>query len=128
MKRFFIFATMLMALTVSAGELMDVPPPTTPSPETIILVPQDMFDIDRSLAICEYACDADKGMVHITCYSTGRNTELYLISQTGAVVDLVMIDSDITQYTFLTLPDVSGSYRIVLNSEKYYGEDTFTIE
>lgn len=128
MKRFFIFATMLMAWTVSADNLPDDPPPTTPSPDTIILIPQDMFDIDRTIALCEYTYDVTAGAVYVICYGTGRNTELYLISQTGAVVDFVVIDSDITQDTSLSLPDVSGTYKIVLYSEKYYGEDTFTIE
>jgi hypothetical protein len=55
MKRFFIFAAMLLTLTVYAGTSDEDPPLITPAVEQIILVPQDMYDIDRTIASCRYS-------------------------------------------------------------------------
>ncbi|MBQ8809798.1 MAG: hypothetical protein IJZ69_05640 [Bacteroidales bacterium] len=127
MKRFFIFAAMLAALTLRAADTQDDPPVVLPSPESIILIPQDMFDIDRSLALCEYTCDIVNGAVYVTCHGTGSQTELYLLDNTGRVIDMTTVDSEITQDATLYSSLTPGTYRIVLDSEKYHGEDTFTI-
>lgn len=127
MKRFFIFAAMLAALTLRAADTQDDPPVVLPSPESIILIPQDMFDIDRSLVLCEYTYDIVNGAVYVTCHGTGSQTELYLLDNTGRVIDMTTIDSEIAQDATLYSSLTPGTYRIVLDSEKYHGEDTFTI-
>ncbi len=127
MKRFFIFAAMLAALTLRAADTQDDPPVVLPSPESIILIPQDMFDIDRSLALCEYTYDIVNGAVYVTCHGTGCQTELYLLDNTGRVIDMTTVDSEITQDATLYSSLTPGTYRIVLDSEKYHGEDKFTI-
>ena len=127
MKRFFIFAAMLVTSMADAVNLMDDPPLITPSPDRIVLVPQDMFDIDRTIALCEYILYKESGTVYISCYGTGRFTELYLTDQNGILLDSIEINSEITQEAILNAPLSSGTYRIILNSEKYHGEDTFTI-
>ncbi|MBO5107881.1 MAG: hypothetical protein J6B97_05545 [Bacteroidales bacterium] len=127
MKRFLIFAAMLVTSMADAVNLMDDPPLITPSPDRIVLVPQDMFDIDRTIALCEYILYKESGTVYISCYGTGRFTELYLTDQNGILLDSIEINSEITQEATLNAPLSSGTYRIILNSEKYHGEDTFTI-
>lgn len=127
MKRFLIFAAMLVTSMADAVNLMDDPPLITPSPDRIVLVPQDMFDIDRTIALCEYILYKESGTVYISCYGTGRFTELYLTDQNGILLDSIEINSEITQEAILNAPLSSGTYRITLNSEKYHGEDTFTI-
>lgn len=127
MKRFFIFAAMLLSMTVNAGNLQDDPPLITPSPEQIVLIPQDMFDIDRSIAICEYTYNILAGKVYINCIGTGNRTELYLTDQNGTLLDMTEINSATTQNAMLEADLSAGTYRIVLNSEKYYGEAYFTI-
>lgn len=127
MKRFFIFAAMLLSMTVNAGNLQDDPPLITPSPEQIVLIPQDMFDIDRSIAICEYTYSILGGKVYINCIGTGNRTELYLTDQNGTLLDMTEINSATTQDAMLEADLSAGTYRIVLNSEKYYGEAYFTI-
>ena len=62
MKRFFIFAAMLLTMTAYAGTLNEDPPLIFPGdPEEVILVPQDLYDIDRSVALCEYVCYTTSG-------------------------------------------------------------------
>lgn len=127
MKRFFIFAAMLLTMTVNAGNLQDDPPLVLPSPESIVLTPQDMFDIDRSVAICRYTYDITTGTVYIICHGTGCNTGLYLVDQTGCVIDTTTINSEMTQNAVLYSSFTPGIYRIIIDSEKYHGESTFTI-
>lgn len=127
MKRFLIFAAMLATSMAGAVNLMDDPPLITPSPDRIVLVPQDMFDIDRTIASCEYILYKESGTVYISCHGTGRYTELYLTDQNGILLDSIEINSEITQEAILNAPLSSGTYRIILNSEKYHGEDSFTI-
>ena len=127
MKRFFIFAAMLLTMTVNAGNLQDDPPLITPSPEQIVLTPQDMFDIDRSIAICEYTYDISTGNIYVSCVGTGSHTVLYLTDQSGMVLDMTEIDSQIVQIAILNSNLSAGTYKIIINSEKYFGEDYFTI-
>lgn len=127
MKRFFIFAAMLAALTLRAADTQDDPPLILPDPETIILVPNDMFDIDRSIPTCEYTYDISKGIVYVSCHGTGQNTLLFLEDQTGMVLDMVETDAFISPNVTLHAPLSAGTYRIVLHSEKYSGEDYFII-
>ena len=50
MKHLFLFAALFFTLNVNADDLQDDPPIVKPEAEQIILVPQDMHDIDRSIA------------------------------------------------------------------------------
>lgn len=118
---------MLLTMTVNAGNLQDDPPIIMPSPESIILVPQDLYDIDRSIVLCEYTYDSAAGLVYVKCIGTGNHTELYLTDQYGRLLDMAEIDSRVTQSVILNADLPAGTYKIVLNSEKYYGEDYFTI-
>ena len=106
MKRLFIFATMLLGISMTAKGSIDIPPPVTPSPERIVLQPDDLFDKDRSMAICEFLCCPETGTIEVFCCGTGKATE----------------------NVSLNLPQQSGSYTLILDSEKYYGEGSFTIE
>lgn len=86
MKRFFIFAAMLAALTLNAADLQDDPPLVLPDQNTIILVPSNMFDIDRSISSCGYTYDVSAGEIHIECYGTGQQTVLFLEDNAGRML------------------------------------------
>ncbi len=129
MKRFFIFAAMLLTMTVNAVNLSDNPPFIFPGdPEKLVLVPQDFYDIDRSIVLCEYVCNYNIGMVSISCYGTGRSTTLSIVDEYGNIYDQTTIDTDFDNYAILNLPQGAGYYKITLNSELYYGESTIRIE
>lgn len=128
MKRFSIFAAMLLGIMTTAKGSIDIPPPVTPSPDRIVLQPDDLFDKDRSIAVCEFICCPQTGTIDIFCCNTGNDTRLFLIDSDGTVLDYVELDSDFTENVSLTLPQQSGSYILVLDSEKYYGEGSITIE
>ena len=128
MKRFFIFAAMLLGISMTAKGSIDIPPPVTPSPERIVLQPDDLFDKDRSLAICEFLCCPETGTIEVFCCGTGNSTELFLVDSWGRVVDYAELDSDLTENVTLDLPQQPGSYTLILDSEKYYGVGSFTIE
>ena len=124
MKRFFIFAALLLAHVSNATATHEDPPPVIPSTDRIVLVPQDMFDIDRSVPYCCYTYYPGTGVIHIHCEGTGKETGIYLMNN-GNIIDSTVIDSDIVNDTYLTLTEQSDSYIIVINSEKYYGEAVF---
>lgn len=121
MKRFLIFVAMLLTFTANAQTDELNPPPVKPSMDRIILVPQDMFDIDRSIAYCNYTFYPDTGIVEIHCEGTGRETGLY-ISRNGCIIDSIVIDSEIIQDVYLNTRGSTGSFMIILDSEKYHGE------
>ena len=58
MKRFFIFAALLLAHVSNATATHEDPPPVIPSTDRIVLVPQDMFDIDRTVIDSDIVNDA----------------------------------------------------------------------
>ena len=122
MKRFFIFAAMLLTMTAIAGNLNDDPPVIHPGTDHIILTPRDMMDKDRSIAMCQYHYDPSTCTIELTCLNTGRFTELYLLDHNGNELDCYSLDSDITSYAVLETPEDDGTYQIILISEKYYGE------
>lgn len=126
MKRFFIFAAFLLAQVSSATASHEDPPPVIPSTDRIILVPQDMFDIDRSVSYCCYTFYPATRVIQIHCEGTGRETGIYLINN-GNIIDSTVIDSEVTNDAYMTLTGTSGSYIIVINSEKYYGEAVLEI-
>lgn len=127
MKRFFIFAVMLLAQITSAMNSQDEPLPVLPSSDRIILVPQDMFDIDRTIPYCCYTYYPVSGQIEIHCEGTGNATWIYIM-RNGEPIDCTMIDSDLVQDAYLSIPQPSGTYHIILNSEKYYGEAMLRLE
>ena len=127
MKRFFIFAAMLLAMTSNAVNLSDNPPIVHPKVDHIILTPRDMMDKDRSMAICEYWYDSSANCFELLCYDTGHNTELYLLDQDGQLVDYYTLDSDIASNAILEVPSDDNTYKIILISEKYYGEASIDV-
>lgn len=126
MKRFFIFAAMLLTTTAYAGTLNEEPPLIKPSTEQIVLVPQDMYDIDRSIATCRYTILQD--VISISCIGTGSVTELYLVDSNGYILQYTSIDPDTTPVTTFDKPEIPGVYYLVLNSARYYGEGIIRIE
>lgn len=127
MKPFFIFATLLITLAANAGNLCDDPPVVHPSVDHIVLTPRNMMDKDRSIAVCGYWYDCDADCIEFSCHDTGNETVLYLLDQNGQQVDRFMLDDDMTSYAILHVPATAGTYRIVLISEKYYGEASIQI-
>ena len=129
MKRFFIFAAMLLTMTANAGNLSDDPPLIFPGePEKVILVPQDLFDIDRTIVRCEYICQHSIGLVNITCYGTGRRTILYIADEHGNIYDQTTINTDVCNHITLSLPEETGYCTLILDSELYHGESIIRIE
>jgi hypothetical protein len=126
MKRFFIFAAMLLTLSAYAGSLNEDPPLITPAVEQIVLVPKGMYDIDRSIAVCEYTIS--EGMITVSCFGIGCMTELYLIDSNGYIMQHASIDTDMTPVTTFYKPEAAGTYYLVVNSVRYYGEGSIIIE
>ena len=126
MKRFFIFAAMLLTLTANAVTLDEDPPLIKPEAEQIIMVPKGMYDIERSIAICEYTLSAES--ICISCYGTGSETQLYLTDSRGVTLDYAEIDPTITPVIRFDTPETPGIYYIMLDSRYYYGEGTIRIE
>lgn len=127
MKRFFIFAAMLLTLTAKAVNTDDNPPKVLPPVDHIILTPTDMMDKDRSIAACWFSYDCTTDMIELTCIGTGCCTDLYILDQYGNEVDHCSLNSDFTVNAVLDAADASGDCRIILISEKYYGEATVSI-
>lgn len=125
MKRFFIFAAMLLTLTVYAGTSDEDPPLITPAVEQIILVPQDMYDIDRTIASCRYSVSED--WISIFCFGTGSETNLYLVDDNGRILQCTCIDPANTPVITFDKPVTDGIYYIVLDSGRYYGEGRILI-
>jgi hypothetical protein len=129
MKRFFIFAAMLLNMTVYAGTITEDPHKILPGePEKIVLVPQDLYDIDRSIVLCEYICQYNYGVININCYGTGTRTVISVVDEYGNSYDQTMIDTNICNHATLDLPEEAGYYMIILNSELYHGESVIRIE
>ena len=127
MKRFFIFAAMLLTMTANAVELENDPPTIKPPADIIVLIPQDMYEIERTIALCEYTLCPQTGTICITCHGTGADTELYLLDSRGMIVDHAAIDPDITPSVTFDMPETAGTYYIVLMSGRYHGEGTIRI-
>ena len=128
MKRFFIFAAMLLGISMIAKGSIDIPPPVTPGPDRIVIQPDGLYDKDRSMVICEFLCCPETGTIDVFCCGTGNETRLFLIDSNGMIVDYAELDSDFTQNVSLVLPQQPGSYMLILDSERYYGEGSFIIE
>lgn len=128
MKRFFIFAAMLMTLTVNAVTLSEDPPIIKPAAEQIVLVPQGMYDIDRSIPSCEYTLYPHSNSICISCSGTGSPTELYLTDSNGSIMEYASINPDMTPVVTFEMPETPGIYYIILNSRFYYGEGSLRIE
>lgn len=126
MKRFFIFAAMLLTLTANAVTIAEDPPMIKPEAEQIILVAKGMYDIERSIAICEYTLSVEG--ISISCFGTGSDTQLYLTDSRGAILDFAEIDPDITPVITFDTPETPGIYYIMLDSRSYYGEGIVRIE
>lgn len=121
MKHLFIFAALLLSININANALQDDPPIVKPEAEQIVLVPQDMHDIDRSIPYCGYTYYRDIKMLSITCHGTGSPTMLKLFDTNGRIVNQTMIHPDIEQQTGFMIPD-NGTYVLVIESFRYYGE------
>lgn len=126
MKRFFIFAAMLLTLTANAVTLDEDPPMIKPEAEQIILVSKGMHEIERTIAFCGYTLSADD--ISISCFGTGSDTQLYLTDSRGVILDYAEIDPDITSVITFDTPENPGIYHIMLDSRLYYGECIIMIE
>ena len=127
MKRFFIFAAMLLTIGANAGNLNDDPPVVKPGSDHIVLTPRDMMDKDRSMSFCTFTYDTSNDILEFTCCNTGNYTEILLLDRDGNEIGYASIDSDLTSVAVIETPDAAGTYYIVLSSEKYYGEATLYI-
>lgn len=119
---------MLLTMTVNAMALTDEPPKIKPPAEKIVLVPQGMYDIDRSIALCEYTICTQSYSIYISCVGTGSDTELYLVSSTGSIVEYDAVDAGNAATITFDLPQMPGIYYIVLESGSYYGEGRIEIK
>lgn len=129
MKRFFIFAAMLLTMTLNANVLSSEPPLILPGIEDVILRPTDMHDeIERSGArcICEY--DPAFQSLNFICMRTGRDTEIFLTDANGITVDYALLDAVTDNSASLSTPAAAGTYYIYLRSESYYGEARIVVE
>lgn len=124
MKRFSIFAAVLLMMTswAFADNNQSDPPPIRPSVEQIILVPQGLHDIDRTIVLCEYTCYPDTGILEFLCYGTGEDTQISLFSQGGVYIESIHINPELCPTGQMALPPEPGKYYIILNSSRYYGE------
>ena len=121
MKHLFLFAALLFTLNANADDLQDDPPIVKPEAEQIILVPQDMHDIDRSIAYCGYTYDSNSSTLSITCHGTGSPTMLKLSDMNGNIVNHMVIQPDIEGQATFMIPG-KGTYILTLESFRYYGE------
>lgn len=121
MKHLFLFAALLFTLNANADDLQDDPPIVKPEAEQIILVPQDMHDIDRSIAYCGYTYDSNSSTLCITCHGTGSPTMLKLSDMNGSIVNHMVIQPDIEGQATFMIPG-KGTYILILESFRYYGE------
>lgn len=128
MKRFFIFAAMLLTLALKADVLPDEPPLILPGLEDVILTPTNMNDIERSSArcICEY--DPSINLLEFLCYGTGRYTEITLTDGYSNIMDVDSGNGEQTAGLSLRIPQQPGTYYIHLRSELYYGEARIIVE
>jgi hypothetical protein len=127
MKRFFIFAAMLLSLTMSAFVLPDEPPLILPGTEDFVTTPTNMHDIDRSIPRCIYTYIPERGTIDFYCEGIG-NADFYVVDQNGCTFDYARLDSSLTNNISLRLPDAAGIYYIYLRSESRYGEAMIIIE
>jgi hypothetical protein len=127
MKRFFIFAAMLLTLTLKANVEPDFPPLILPGTDDYVMTPTNMHDIDRSIARCIYTYIPESGTIDFYCDGIG-NAEFYLVDQSGCTIDHVRFNSNMTHHITLQLPDSSGIYYINLWSDTHYGEAMLIIE
>lgn len=121
MKHLFLFAALLFTTNINANDLADDPPIVKPEAEQIILVPQDMHDIDRSIAYCGYTYDGNSNTLSITCHGTGSPTMLKLSDMNGNIVNHMVIQPDIEAQATFMIPG-KGTYSLILESFRYYGE------
>lgn len=128
MKRFFIFAALLLTLALKADELPDKPPLILPGLEDVILRPTDMHDIDRSSARCICNYDPSSATLDFICNGTGRYTEIYLTDSYGNIMDVAAGDASQSTELSLRIPQQPGTYYIHLRSELYYGEARIIVE
>ena len=127
MKRFFIFAAMLLSLTMGAFVLPDEPPLILPGTEDFVTTPTNMHDIDRSIPRCIYTYIPERGTIDFYCEGIG-NADFYVVDQNGCTFDYARLDSSLTNNISLRLPDAAGIYYIYLRSESRYGEAMIIIE
>lgn len=128
MKHFFIFAAMLLTLNINAYNLEDDPPIVKPEAEQIILIPQDMHDIDRSIAYCGYTYYSDMNMISVTCHRTGSPTVLTLFDGQGNIVDRITLLPEIDPQTTFILDGTENTYILTVESFRYYGEGIIIAE
>ena len=121
MKHLFLFAALLFTTNINANDFADDPPIVKPEAEQIILVPQDMHDIDRSIAYCGYTYDSNSSTLSITCHGTGSPTMLKLSDMNGNIVNQMVIQPDIEAQATFMIPG-NGTYILTLESFRYYGE------
>lgn len=127
MKRFFIFAAMLLTMTLGANVLPDEPPLILPGTEDFVTTPTNMHDIDRSAPRCIYTYIPERGTIDFYCYGIG-DTEFYIVDQDGNTMNYAFMNSGLTNNITLRLPDTAGHYYIYLLSEYRYGEAMIIIE
>lgn len=121
MKHLFLFAALLFTTNINANDFADDPPIVKPEAEQIILVPQDMHDIDRSIAYCGYTYDSNSKTLSITCHGTGCPTMLKLFDMNGSIVNQTILQPDSDDQASFMIP-IKGTYILTLESFRYYGE------
>ena len=103
MKRFFIFAAMLMTLSSGATQLPDEPPLILPGVEDVVLTPTGMHDdIDRSITRCICQYEPAMHSLTFTCIGTGNCTEIFLADANGVTVDYPVWMPNMTPAHLLT--------------------------
>ena len=87
MKRFFIFAAMLLSLTMGAFVLPDEPPLILPGTGDFVTTPTNMHDIDRSIPRCIYTYIPERGTIDFYCEGIG-NADFYVVDQNGCTFEI----------------------------------------
>lgn len=128
MKRFSIFAALLLTLSINAAAAEPDPPVVKPSADRIVNIPQDMFKPERTISYCDYEYLSNSLLISLTCYGTGSETSVSIIGTDGEIIDSACIDSDVTTPVFLDVPQKKGFYYIIVSSDSFYGECRISIE
>lgn len=84
-------------------------------------------DIDREGFSSVNACFwRGINQIELSCSGIGT-AEIYVVDSSDKIVGYDVIDSSINNSLFIDTPHASGVYTLIIWSEKYYGEGTFTI-
>lgn len=123
MKQLIIFALVLLASTLSVDYAYGDTPEY--APKHVIIRERGTLIEDRSslsdVQVCLYG-----NILQIESTSIG-DADIYIVDSWGNVLAYDRLDVNVG-HLMMSAPDSAGSYTIVIWSDIYYGEGSFTIE